>query len=191
MGADRDLASATPFDASERNPMLDAVRNRRSIRRYQNRPLEPTDLEQLQEAMLRAPSSRNLQPWRFVFVTDRKSLEALARAKPSFGGFLGSAALGVVVCADASVSDCWIEDGSIAAATLQLAATSLGLGSCWIQIRARQHEDGRPAEEYIREVLGLPNELSVLCMVSVGYAAEDKPPRATDSLSWDKIDVRR
>lgn len=170
--------------------MLDAVRARRSIRRYQDRPVQPSDIHQLQEAMLRAPSSRNRQPWRFVFVTDRAALEALAHAKPTFGEFIGAAPLGVVVCVDPSVSDCWIEDGSIAATTLQLAATSLGLGSCWIQIRARQHEDGRPAEEYIREVLGLPHELSVLCMVSVGYAAEEKTPKADESLKWDKVEVR-
>jgi len=171
--------------------MLEAVRNRRSIRRYQERPVEPADVEKLQEAMLRAPSSRNLQPCRFVFVTDRESLQALARAKPSFGESVGRAPLGVVICADASVSDCWIEDGSIAAATLQLVATDLGLGSCWIQIRARHHEDGRPAEEYIREVLGLPTELSVLCIVAVGYPAENKPPKAAESLSWDRVEVRQ
>jgi nitroreductase len=170
--------------------MLDAVRNRRSIRRYQERPIEPAHVEQLQEAMLRAPSSRNLKPWHFVFVTDPELLGALAQAKASFSEFLGSAALGVVVCADASASDCWIEDCSIAATTLMLTATNLGLGSCWIQIRARQHADGRPAEQYVREVLGLPEELSVLCVVSIGYAAEEKAPRAAETLSWDKVEVR-
>ena len=89
-----------------------------------------------------------------------------------------------------SVSDCWIEDCSIAATIAQLTATDLGLGSCWIQIRGRQHADGRPAEEYVREVLGLPASLSVLCLLSVGYPAEDKPPRATGSLPWDKVEVR-
>lgn len=170
--------------------MLEAARNRRSIRRYQDRPLGPADIEQLQEAMLRAPSSRNLKPWRFIFVTDPGLLRTLAQAKASFSEFLGSAALGVVVCADASASDCWVEDCSIAAATLMLTATDLGLGSCWIQIRARQHADGRPAEEYVREALGMPKELSVLCIVSIGYPAEEKAPRAAETLSWDKAEVR-
>lgn len=170
--------------------MLEAVRNRRSIRHYQDRPIQPADIELLQEAMVRAPSSRNQQPWRFVFVSDRGTLKALSRAKPSFGEFIGGAGLGVAVCADSSVSDCWIEDCSIAAATLQLAATSLGLGSCWIQIRARQNEDGRPAEEYVREVLDLPQELSVLCLISVGYPAEAKPPRPAESLPWDRVESR-
>ena len=147
-------------------------------------------VEKLQEAVLRAPTSRNLQPWRFVFVTDAEILRALGRAKPHYSDFLAGAALGVVVCADASVSDCWIEDGAIAAATLQLVATELGLGSCWIQIRARQSVDGRPSEEHIREVLGVEAELSVLCVISVGYPAEMKPPKDLESLSWDKVEVR-
>ena len=171
--------------------MLDAVRTRRSIRRYQDRPLEAHLTEQLQEAMVRAPSSRNLQPWRFVFVTDADLLKSLAQAKPSFGEWIGGAPLGIVVCGDASISDCWIEDCSIAATIAQLTATELGLGSCWIQIRGRQHADGRPAEEYIRDVLQLPTSLNVLCMLSVGYPAEDKSPRATDTLPWDKVEVRQ
>jgi nitroreductase len=169
--------------------MLEAVRARRSIRRYQDRPVEPALVEQLQEAMLRAPSSRNLKPWRFVFVTDGALLQALAHAKTSFGEFVGDAPLAVAVCADASVSDCWIEDCSIAALTLQLAAVDLGLGSCWVQIRARQNTDGSPAETHVRSILGLPDELSVLCLIPVGYPAEDKAPRERASLSWDKIET--
>ena len=168
--------------------MLDAIRTRRSIRHYDERPIEPAKIEQLQEAMLRAPSSRNLKPWRFVFVTDPELLRWLSRAKPSFAEWIGEAALGVVVCGDSSVSDCWIEDCSIAATFLQLAATELGLGSCWIQVRARQDEDGEPAEDRVRQVLGLPNGLSVLCMISVGYPAEEKAPRDRAALAWEKVD---
>ena len=173
----------------EGDSMLEAVRNRRSVRRYQDRLIEPAVLEQLQDAMLRVPSSRNLKPWRFVFVTDKTLLKALADAKASFGDFVGTAPLGVVVCADASVSDCWIEDCSIAAATLQLAAVALGLGTCWIQIRARQHADGTPAEKHVREILGLQEGFSVLCIIAIGYPAEDKPPKERASLSWDKVEV--
>ena len=170
--------------------MLDAVRNRRSIRRYEDRPIDGSLIRQLQDAMLRAPSSRNLKPWHLVFVTDKSLLRELAHAKASFGQFIGDAPLAVTICGDAKVSDCWIEDCAISAATLQLAATDLGLGSCWVQIRARQHSDGTPAEAHVRETLGLPEELSVLCIVSVGYPAEAKAPKGEASLSWDKVEVR-
>jgi nitroreductase len=170
--------------------MLDAIRRRRSIRHYEDRPVSAEQIEQLQEAMLRSPSSRNLQPWRFVFVTDRELLRSLAHARPTFAEWIGGAPLGVVICADAAVSDCWIEDASIAAATLQLAATDLGLGTCWMQIRAREHESGRPAAEYVREVLELPYQLRVLCMISVGHPAEQKAPKERATLSWDSIETR-
>jgi len=171
-------------------PMIDAVRARRSIRRYQDRPIEPELVRRLQDAMLRSPSSRNIKPWRLVFVADTAVLQELAHAKASFGEFVGTAPLAVVVCGDSAASDCWIEDCAIAAATLQIAATELGLGSCWVQIRARQHADGTPAEAHVLQALGLPEELSVLCIVSVGYAAETKEPKDEASLSWDRIEVR-
>ena len=170
--------------------MLAAVRDRRSIRKYEERPVEREVIDQLQEAMLRAPSSRNFKPWRFVFVTDRELLRSLSQSKPRWSDFLSDAALGVVICADPAVSDCWIEDCSIAATVLQLSATDLGLGSCWIQIRDRQHADARSAEEYVREVLGLPAGFRVVCMVSIGYPAEEKAPREREGLHWEKVGVR-
>jgi len=170
--------------------MLDAVRVRRSIRRYGQAPVSESDMAQLQEAALRAPSSRNLQPWQFVFVTDPELLAGLSEAKTSFGQFLAGAPLGVVVCGDESVSDCWIEDCSIAATILQLTATDLGLGSCWIQIRGRLHAQGQPAEQYVRELLHLPDNLRVLTILAVGHPAESKEPKPDSGLTWDRIITR-
>ena len=167
--------------------MLDLLRDRHSIRRYEPRDLEPAVVDQLKEAALRAPSSRNLRPWQFLFVTDRAKLGELAQAKSAFGAWLADAPLGVVVCGRESVSDCWIEDCSIAASYLQLTAASLGLGSCWIQIRARTHADGRPAEEHVREILSLPKDLRTLCIVALGYPAETKTNVAADALKWDSV----
>ena len=88
---------------------------------------------------------------------------------------------------DESVSDCWIEDCSIAATILQLTATSLGLGSCWIQMRGRADADGRPAEEHVARSSGWMSDLRVECVVSLGYPAEEKPPVAEDKLRWERI----
>ena len=167
--------------------MLEIVCTWRSIRRYQPREIEPALVDQLKEAALRAPTSRNLQPWRFAFVTDREKLFALSEAKASFAKPLAGAALGIVVCGDDTVSDCWIEDCSIAATILQLTATSLGLGSCWIQMRGRSHADGRPAEDHVREIIGLEPNLRVECVLSVGYPAEEKEPVPEEQLPFDKL----
>ncbi len=167
--------------------MIDAVRTRRSIRKYETRPLPAEAVAELKEAMLRSPSSRNLQPWHFAFVTDRATLATLSTAKPQWANFLAEAALGVVICGDEGASDCWIEDCSIAATVLQLTATDLGLGSCWIQIRERKHADGSPAEDFVRETLSMPPNLRVLAMIAIGYPAEAKPPKDAEKLAWHKV----
>jgi nitroreductase len=167
--------------------VLEAARKRRSIRKYEGRMIEPELVAALQEAVLRAPSSRGLRPWRFAFVAGREKLEELSRCKPRYASFLADSALGVVVAADDSVSDAWVEDCSIAAAILQLTATSLGLGSCWIQIRNRPHDDATSAEEYVQRALGWPKELRVECIIALSYPAEDKQPLPDERLKHDAI----
>jgi len=167
--------------------MLDIMRNRRSIRRYKDRQIEEEKIEQLKEAALRAPSSRGINPWRFVFVTDKPMLEKLSSAKESGSSFLKDAALGVVVAAVQGESDVWVEDCSIASIILQLAGCSLGLGSCWIQIRNRRHSNSMSAEDYVKQTLALPNEFLVECIISFGYPDEAKKPVAGADLERNKI----
>jgi nitroreductase len=170
--------------------MLDLLRTRRSIRRYKDKAIEPEKIVLLKEAALRAPSSRGLNPWRFVFVTDKARLEALSRAKEHGSDFLQGAALGVVVCADQRESDVWIEDCSIASIILHLTAHSLGLGSCWIQIRNRMHNPGKSSEDYVKEVLDLPKNIKVESIISIGYPDEELPPVPAEDLEGQKISER-
>ena len=167
--------------------MLEILRVRRSIRRYKDRQIEEEKMEQLKEAALRAPSSRGINPWRFVFVTDKTMLEKLSSSKESGSSFLKDAALGVVVAAKQGESDVWVEDCSIASIILQLAGCSLDLGSCWIQIRNRRHSSSMSAEDYVKQTLGLPDEFLVECIISFGYPDEDKRPIAAEDLEWGKI----
>ncbi|HDS44920.1 MAG TPA: NAD(P)H-dependent dehydrogenase/reductase [Methanomicrobia archaeon] len=167
--------------------MLELVRTRRSVRQYRDKEIEPELIELLKEAALRSPTSRNFKPWRFLFVTDKARLKALSRAKPSGSSFLTGAALGVVICADETESDVWIEDCSIASIILQLTGQSLGLGSCWIQIRNRMHDDSLTAEEYVKDVLELPVNFRVESIIAFGYPAETKPPIPKSELEYHKI----
>jgi nitroreductase len=167
--------------------MLDILRNRRSIRRYKDREIETEKIELLKEAALRSPSSRGINPWRFLFITNKGKLEELSRAKESGSGFLKGASLGVVVCATQGESDVWVEDCSIASIILQLAGQSLGLGSCWIQIRKRMHSSNLASEDYIKRVLGLPENFNVESMIAFGYPDEDKKPIPKEQLEYEKI----
>jgi nitroreductase len=167
--------------------MIDILRNRRSIRKYKDIEIEPEIIDQLKEAALRAPSSRNFKPWRFVFITDKTLLEKLSLAKEQGSSFLKGARLGVVVCADGNKSDVWIEDCSIASIILQLTGQSLGLGSCWIQIRKRMHSFAQSSEEYVKNLLGFPENIKVESIIAFGYPDEEKSPIPIEQLEFDKI----
>jgi nitroreductase len=171
--------------------MLSLLEKRRSIRKYQDRKIEPQKIDQLIEAALRAPSSIGRNPWEFVVVTDQGILQRLARAKEHGSTFIKGAPLGIVVCADPKKSDIWVEDASIASIIIHLTAASLGLGSCWIQIRERMHQGNEPAERFIAEVLGLPSDLKVLSMIAVGYPDEEKPAHEKKSLPYEKVHLNR
>ncbi|MDF0591005.1 nitroreductase family protein [Candidatus Methanocrinis natronophilus] len=167
--------------------MMELLRKRRSIRSYRDQDIDPGIVELLKEAALRSPTSRNFRPWRFVFVEDKEKLAALSKAKPSGSSFLAGARLGVVVCAYDDESDVWIEDCSIASIILQLAGSSLGLGSCWIQIRLRMHDGSQTSEEYVRSVLGLPAGLKVESIIAFGYPDEERGPVPVEELEREKI----
>ena len=166
---------------------LELLRRRRSIRAFTPRPVEPSLLEALQEALLRSPTSRGLNPWHFILVTDRIVLDQLSKSKKAGSSFLRSAPAAVVVCGDESVSDVWVEDCSIAAITMQYQLEELGLGSCWIQIRNRQSGDERSSDQFVRELLGLPPTVRAASIIAFGYpdeAPEPHPASAPAPLHW-------
>lgn len=167
--------------------MLELLRKRRSVRRFMDRPIEAEKVEQLTEALLRSPSSKGRNPWEFILVTDPEQRTRLATAKPKGGTFVAEAPLAIVVCADPDKCDVWIEDCSIAAIVLQLAALDLGLGSCWSQIRKRSHVDGKPATDYLSKVLNLPDRYEVEAIIGIGYPAAEKDGHSKETLPYDKI----
>ena len=170
---------------------LKLLENRRSIRKYTSQAVGPETVDGLVEAALRSPSSMGSQPWEFIVVTQKDLLSDLARAKPHGATFLKDAPLGIVVCAAPSRSSVWVEDASIAATILHLAAASMGLGSCWIQIRERMHDENRTAGSFVAEVLGMPEELAVEAIVAVGYPAESKRPHAKGTLPYHRVHRER
>jgi nitroreductase len=167
--------------------MIGILRTRRSVRKYERKAIDPDSLDILKEALLRCPSSRGINPWTFIFVDDPALLGRLSEAKETGSAFLKGAALGIVVCGDEARSDAWIEDCSIASIVAQLTAQSLGLGSCWIQIRNRPHSREITAEEYVQEILGIPKEMRVESIISIGFPAETRKPVAREQLAYGKI----
>lgn len=167
--------------------MINLVRKRRSIRSYTGEPVSVESLELLVETLLRVPSSRNIDPWEFIVIDDPWLLQQLSRAKQHGSEFLKGAPLGIVVCADSTKSDVWVEDCAIASILVQMTAESLGLGSCWIQIRQRPHDGQSTAEAYIQKLLGLPEHIKVESMIGIGHPAEKRAPLRAEELQYDKV----
>jgi nitroreductase len=167
--------------------MIELLRKRRSIRKFTSEKIAPHAMDLLIEAALRAPSSRGINPWEFILVDNADLLLKLSEAKQHGSEFLKNAPLAIVVCADSTKSDVWVEDCSIAAIIIQLTAVSLGLGSCWAQIRNRQHDNEITAESYVQKLLGLPERIKVEAILGIGHPAEKKSPVAADKLLHDKV----
>ncbi len=167
------------------------AQKRRSVKVYAERPVETEKIDAIIEAALRSPSGRAARPWAFVVITDKTLLKKLSDAKPQGGAFLKDAPLGVVVCGDPSASGLWLEDCSIAAVTMQYAAQELGLGSRWAQMNGNHFKEGTTSTQYIAELLGLPQNLIVECVIAIGYPGEETAPYKKEALRFDKVSYNR
>ena len=167
--------------------MIELLRKRRSIRKFTGKPVDRQSLDLLVETLLRAPTSRNNKPWVFIVVDEPELLGKLSTVKESGSAFLRNAPLGIVVCAESTKSDVWVEDCAIAAILVQAEAEALGLGSCWVQIRNRPHDEKTTAEEYIRALLGLPETFRVVSIIGIGHPDETKTPVPATTLDYHTV----
>ncbi len=146
----------------------EALVTRRSIRAYTAQTISDDLIQQLLEAAMSAPSASNRQPWHFVVVTERATLDALADLLP-YGKMLKQAPLAIVVCGDLGLQPegYWIQDCSAATQNILLAAHALGLGAVWLGVYPREE---RVAQ--VRTRFNLPEHAIPLCVLSMGYPAE-------------------
>ena len=162
---------------------------RRSIRRYTDELIDAEDVKLILEAGLMAPCSKSSRAWQFILVDDKEMLERLSQCKPAGAMPIAKASLAIVVAIDPSKTEPWIEDASVAATLMLLQAADLGLGGCWIQVRDRYQADGTPSEEYVRELLSIPEELPVVCILTFGHPAEERKEIDTSKLLWEKVHI--
>ena len=160
---------------------------RRSHRKFTDQEIDAEDVKLILRAALMAPTSKGMRAWQFVVVDDKTDLEKLSDAKDMGGQFIKGAPLAVVVLGDPMQNDCWVEDGSIAAISMQYQAEDLGLGSCWVQMRGRGLSDGTTADTVIRGILDIPENFSVLCVVAFGHKADERKPQNEEKLKWENV----
>lgn len=154
--------------------IIEIIKSRRSIRKYKQTPVEDEKLNMVLEAARWAPSAGNRQPWEFIVVKDPSIRRKVADIAP-YGGFIAEAPvmIAVVVNPEKDPTHC-IEDGAIATTHILLAAHALDLGTCWVGAFGSAYEDDA------KRALGVPPNLRVLSLVSLGYPAEERTSTRKD-----------
>ena len=165
------------------------MQQRRSHRKFTDKEIDAESVKLILRAALMAPTSKGQRAWQFVVVDNPLDIEKLSDAKDLGSQFMKGAPLAVVVLGDPLQNDCWVEDGSIAAISMQYQAEDLGLGSCWVQMRGRGLSDGTSADTVIRGILDIPENLHVLCVLAFGHKADERKPQNEEKLKWENVHV--
>lgn len=153
---------------------IEALKTRRSIRLYEEKPVPREMLEEIIDTARLAPSGRNAQPWEFIVVTEAGTRKQIAELAPH-GKFIAQA--GACVAVFARDGDFCVEDGSAATENILVAAHALGLGTCWVASYKKPHS------EPVAELLGVPAGFLLITLIALGYPAQKAEPHGKRALS--------
>lgn len=148
--------------------VFDAIRTRKSVRQYLDKPIEAEKLTAVLEAGRLAPSASNRQEWRFIIVRDPATRKKLAEAANG-QTFIGEAPAVIVACAETDGhimrcgQPCYPIDVAIALDHITLAAVESDLGTCWI---------GAFDEERVKDLLDIPDNIRVVDLMPIGYPSD-------------------
>lgn len=163
--------------------VVEAIRDRRSIRKYKSTEVEMEKIDTILQAGRWAPSASNKQPWHFIVVRDETMRKKLAEVH-NYGRFMAESPVVIVVLGDPSKHPRYhLADPHNAVQNMLLAAYYEGLSTCWMGVRETD------IEPKFRELLGIPDELRVICCISVGYGDQDRNSNRFDLdeiVSWEK-----
>lgn len=157
-------------------------RQRRSIRKFTDQAVENDKIDYILRCALMSPAGKRLNPWEFYVLRGADKIRPLAACKTYGSGMMATATAAIVIALDTAVSDTWMCDGSIAAEHIMLAAAEQGLGSCWCHIHERED-----SEQLVRRLAGIPDNLTVLCVIALGYKDEERKPYDPEKLLYNKI----
>jgi len=157
---------------------LEAIRNRRSIRRYTGEKIPQADLETIVDAARLAPTGNNKQPWNFIVVTEESMINQLKIASE----WMDRAGAIIAVVMDPS-SRWWVEDASAAVENMLIASTALGYGACWLEGYTL------PREEEFKALLGIPKTRRLITLIPVGVPSESpvvEKKSLAEVLHWER-----
>ena len=170
--------------------IIEGLRSRRSTKGYSAKPVSRDTILGMVDAARFSPSGGGKNAWKFVIVTERDKIARLSQASP-YCKWLASAQAAIAVVIDPKATRYWLEDCSVAAFAISIAALDMGLGTAWAALhQAGDDAEGQRRQGIVREVLGIPANLNVPMMLGVGYA-EKQPgpktvPRLADIVCWER-----
>ena len=160
----------------------DLLLKRRSVRKFTDEDVTKDQLNQILQAGLLAPTSRNRKPCNFLVVSNKETLKELSEVKEHGSKFLADANKAIVVIANTLVADTWIEDSSIALSFMHLMAADIGVGSCWIQIHMRKSSDGEDAEKLVRDIVKIDDYFRIVGILALGIPDGDVKPHTLEDI---------
>ena len=167
--------------------LLNVMQKRRSVRTYTEEAVTEEKLTCILQAGLLSASGKAIRPWEFIVVRNKEALKIMSQCRVAGSKMLASADCAIVVLGDEEKSDVWVEDCSVAMANMHLMADYLGVGSCWVQGRLREASDGRTTEDFIRELLSIPDKYGVEAILSLGMTKDHPAAYSVDELPMEKV----
>lgn len=156
---------------------FEVIAKRHSVRKFEDRPVERDVIDAVLNAAQTAPSSKNCRSTAFMVIEDRDTIAAISEMRDFGSAFVRNAPAVVVVMGDETKTDLWVDNCAISATFVQLAATAMDLGSCWVHVngRPRSREDASlgDAESYLKNLLGVKDGMRILCVIALGYPLEE------------------
>ncbi len=179
------LATIYSFGRTNKNKheqnTIETIFARKSVRSFLPQPIEEEKIELLLKAGMAAPSGKNLQPWEFIVVDDRATLDSMANELP-YARWLKESPIAIIVCGDSLKSFYWYLDCAASAQNILLAAESLGLGAVWTATYPYEER-----MDVVKKYIDIPENISSLCIIPVGYPSS--PLQSKDK--WDPTKVHR
>ena len=168
--------------------LLETILSGRSVCTHTDESVSEGDLDKIIAAGMLAPSGKGIRPWHFIVVTDPAHIKALIGCRKGGPKMLETATAVIAVLGDTTKSDACIEDSSIVLGQMRLVASSMGLGSCWLQVRLRpSEEEGTSTEEFLRQRLGFPDKMELEAMLVLGHPAQKPAAHTLEELPQGRV----
>jgi nitroreductase len=169
--------------------MNEIFKKRRSVRQYTDKKVTDEQIKDILSAAMVAPSANHVNPWEFVVVKDKDSLSRLSEIG-MWQKFIADSSVSIVITANPIDTDKWVQDCSIAAAHIYLEVANQGLGSCWANVMSNPMEENEK-ERLVKQVLNIPDEKRVLCIMAIGEPAKEVEEHTGDDYREDKVHDER